>query len=81
MAHSKLMRGSDLLCSVSCNCRLPGVDGVYVASGHSCWGILNGPATGEAMAQLILEGKASSVDLSAFDPARFSKRGAVGRRR
>jgi glycine/D-amino acid oxidase-like deaminating enzyme len=58
-------------------CRLPGVEGVYVASGHSCWGILNGPATGEAMAQLICQGK-STTSLAAFDPARFVK---VGRRR
>lgn len=43
---------------------------LYVATGHSCWGILNAPATGEAMAQLIHEGK-SEVDLSHFDPLRF----------
>jgi hypothetical protein len=24
---------------------LPGVAGAYVATGHSCWGILNAPAT------------------------------------
>ncbi|AET03541.1 putative D-amino-acid oxidase [Medicago truncatula] len=24
---------------------IPGVKGCYVATGHSCWGILNGPAT------------------------------------
>lgn len=60
------------------HCRLPGVSGVYVASGHSCWGILNGPATGEAMAQLITNGK-PSLNLAAFDPARFAS-SAVRRR-
>ena len=30
--------------------RVPGVEGAYVATGHSVWGILNAPATGEAMA-------------------------------
>lgn len=60
-----------------CLCRLPGAEGVYVASGHSCWGILNGPATGEAMAQLISQGK-STTSLAAFDPARFV---TAGRRR
>ena len=55
---------------------LPGVKGCYVATGHSCWGILNGPATGAAVAELVLDGRASIVDLSRFSPARF-----VGRRR
>lgn len=26
---------------------------IYVATGHSCWGILNGPATGRGMAEII----------------------------
>ena len=51
--------------------RVPGVAGVYVATGHSVWGILNAPATGEAMAELIAEGEARTVDLSPFDPARL----------
>lgn len=55
---------------------VPGVRGCYVATGHSCWGILNGPATGAAMAELVLDGYASIVDLAEFSPARF-----VGRRR
>jgi glycine/D-amino acid oxidase-like deaminating enzyme len=50
---------------------VPGVEGAYVATGHSVWGILNAPATGEAMAELILDGAARSLDLSAFDPARL----------
>ena len=45
--------------------------GAYVATGHSVWGILNAPATGEAMAELIAEGGARSVDLSPFDPSRL----------
>jgi glycine/D-amino acid oxidase-like deaminating enzyme len=32
--------------------------------------MLNAPATGLALAELMTEGKASSVDLRAFDPAR-----------
>jgi len=50
--------------------RLPGVEGAYVATGHSVWGILNAPATGEALAELIADGAARSVDLSPFEPAR-----------
>jgi glycine/D-amino acid oxidase-like deaminating enzyme len=47
------------------------VKGAYVATGHSVWGILNAPATGEAMAELILDGVARSVDLTAFVPGRM----------
>jgi glycine/D-amino acid oxidase-like deaminating enzyme len=51
--------------------RVAGLDGAYVATGHSVWGILNAPATGEAMAELITEGQTRTVDLSPFDPARL----------
>lgn len=57
---------------------IPGVKGCYVATGHSCWGILNGPATGAALAELILDGKAKIVDLDPFSPARFLKRSRRG---
>jgi glycine/D-amino acid oxidase-like deaminating enzyme len=49
-----------------------GGDQCYLAAGHSCWGILLGPATGECMAHLIATGRCSEhVDLDPFDPARF----------
>uniref|UniRef100_A0A2P2IRT9 Putative oxidoreductase TDA3 n=1 Tax=Rhizophora mucronata TaxID=61149 RepID=A0A2P2IRT9_RHIMU len=50
---------------------IPGVEGCYVATGHSCWGILNGPATGAAVAELVVDGQSSIVDLARFSPARF----------
>ncbi|KAJ8631445.1 hypothetical protein MRB53_024768 [Persea americana] len=50
---------------------MPGVKGCYVATGHSCWGILNGPATGATLAQLVLDGRTAVVDLTPFSPARF----------
>jgi len=50
---------------------IPGGSGAYLATGHSVWGILNAPATGEAVAELILDGTTQAVDLSAFDPARL----------
>ena len=49
---------------------IPSVPGAYVATGHSVWGILNAPATGEAMAELIADGT-SRIDLAAFSPARL----------
>ena len=51
---------------------VPGVAGAYVATAHSVWGMLNGPATGEALAELIADGGTRAVDLAPFDPARFA---------
>ena len=51
--------------------RVPRLAGAYVATGHNVWGILNAPATGEAMAELIVDGEAHTVDLAAFDPGRL----------
>lgn len=51
---------------------VPGVEGAYVATGHSVWGMLNAPATGEAMSELILDGAAHRVDLAPFAPGRLS---------
>jgi glycine/D-amino acid oxidase-like deaminating enzyme len=50
---------------------VPGVPGAYIATGHSVWGILNAPATGEALAELITEGAARTINLSPFDPDRL----------
>ena len=51
--------------------RVPLIEGVYVATGHNVWGILNAPATGEALAELIADGTARSTDLAPFDPRRL----------
>ena len=51
--------------------RVPNVKGAYVATGHGPWGMLNAPATGLALAELIVDGAATSVDLRPFDPARL----------
>jgi glycine/D-amino acid oxidase-like deaminating enzyme len=51
--------------------RVAGLEGAYVATGHSVWGMLNAPATGEAMAELIVDGDTRTIDLAAFDPARL----------
>jgi hypothetical protein len=47
-------------------------------------GIAWAPATGLAMAELVMDGHSTSVDLSPFDPTRYtpaaSKRGSRGRK-
>lgn len=54
--------------------RAPAGDGAYVATGHNCWGMLNAPATGLAMSELLLDGESHSVDIAALDPGRRSLR-------
>jgi glycine/D-amino acid oxidase-like deaminating enzyme len=51
--------------------RVPGQDGVYMATGAGRKGILLGPAMGRAVADLILKGE-SPLALDAFAPARFA---------
>jgi glycine/D-amino acid oxidase-like deaminating enzyme len=51
--------------------RVPELRGAFVATGHGPWGMLNAPATGLALAELIADGAPSLVDLQAFDPARL----------
>lgn len=45
-------------------------EGIFCATGHSCWGILMAPATGESIASLIVSG-IPSIDLKPFQPYRF----------
>ncbi len=52
--------------------QVAGIQGAHVATGHNVWGILNAPATGEAMAELLLEGEARQVDLAPFRPDRLA---------
>ncbi|KZT60437.1 FAD dependent oxidoreductase [Calocera cornea HHB12733] len=43
--------------------------GLWVASGHNVWGLTHGPGTGLCMAELMLDGQATSADISALAPA------------
>lgn len=44
---------------------------LYLASGHSCWGINNAPATGKLMSEIILEGRAVSASLEGLEPRHY----------
>ncbi len=50
-----------------------GPDGFYLDCGHSGTGFKTAPAIGLGMAELILDGATSSVDISPFDPNRFAE--------
>ena len=45
-----------------------GKDGVYVAAGHSCWGIMNSLASGKVLSELILNGKVESANIRGLMP-------------
>lgn len=51
--------------------RIEEIDGLAVAAGFSGHGFMHGPAVGRCMAELLLDGVATSVDIRAFSPARF----------
>jgi D-amino-acid dehydrogenase len=48
---------------------LPGLDRIYVASGHGMLGVTLAPATAALLAPLVLEGRAAP-ELAPFDPGR-----------
>jgi sarcosine oxidase subunit beta len=52
--------------------RTPGVEGLYMACGFSGMGYKISPAVGLTMAELIVDGRGKTVDISIFDPARFA---------
>mmetsp|Transcript_64055 Transcript_64055/g.101183 ORF Transcript_64055/g.101183 Transcript_64055/m.101183 type:complete len:90 (+) Transcript_64055:3-272(+) len=54
------------------------IKGAYISAGHNCWGILWAPISGKSMSELIIDGKASVVDLNAFSPSRFGTLDASG---
>ncbi|MBI3158566.1 MAG: FAD-binding oxidoreductase [Chloroflexi bacterium] len=48
------------------------LEGFYVVAGFSGHGFMHGPVSGLLMAELILDGRASAVDVSMLDLARFT---------
>ncbi|MCA9934999.1 MAG: FAD-binding oxidoreductase [Ardenticatenaceae bacterium] len=49
------------------------VDGFYLCGGFSGHGFMHGPIAGKLMSEIILDGQASTVDVSALDLARFAE--------
>jgi len=48
-------------------------EGLAIAAGFSGHGFMQGPAIGACMAELILDGAATTVDISPFRPSRFAE--------
>ena len=47
-----------------------GVKGLFMATGHTCWGIQNGPGTGKLISEFVFDGKAKSANVGSLDPRR-----------
>ncbi|KAJ3125901.1 hypothetical protein HK100_010538 [Physocladia obscura] len=43
-------------------------EGVFIGTANSVWGIMNGPVTGLALAELIADGRSHTIDISDFEP-------------
>ncbi|MSU78020.1 MAG: FAD-binding oxidoreductase [Gemmataceae bacterium] len=52
--------------------RLPGLDGAYCAIGFSGHGFKMAPIVGQLMAEMIVDGKAATLDISALRYSRFA---------
>ncbi|KAJ5638417.1 hypothetical protein N7528_000807 [Penicillium herquei] len=42
--------------------------GLYLAAGHTCWGIQNGPGTGKLVSEFVFDGQAKSANIASLDP-------------
>ena len=56
---------------------VPAVEGLFTVCGFSGMGFKISPAVGLCVAEWLLEGRASSVDISAFDPERFARNAPI----
>lgn len=45
-----------------------GVEGLLLATRHSCWGISNAPATGKVISELIFDGEVTCTKIGNLDP-------------
>jgi sarcosine oxidase subunit beta len=49
------------------------IEGYYIVSGFSGHGFMHGPIAGKLMAEIILDGEATTMDISMLDLARFEE--------
>jgi len=51
----------------------PGLEGMYLINGSSGHGVMHSPALGQLLAEIILDGRASSLDAEPLRPSRFAE--------
>ena len=45
-----------------------GTKGLFMATGHTCWGIQNSCATGKLISEFVFDGKALSASIDSLSP-------------
>lgn len=53
--------------------RAPGFENFYLANGSSGHGVMHSPALGQLLAEEILDGRATSLDITPLRPSRFAE--------
>ncbi|GMF78179.1 unnamed protein product [Aspergillus oryzae] len=48
-----------------------GTKGLYLAAGHTCWGIQNAPGTGKLISEFVFDGAAKSAKIGSLDPRNY----------
>jgi sarcosine oxidase subunit beta len=59
--------------------RLAPLSNAYVVAGFSGHGFMQGPIAGKLLAEIILEGRATTLDIGVLDPNRFTVDGPSAR--
>jgi glycine/D-amino acid oxidase-like deaminating enzyme len=78
LENAEVMRGVTGVYDVTPDSRpvlgpVPGVEGLHLCAGFSGMGFKISPAIGLVMSESILDGKASTVDITPFRPGRFQE--------
>lgn len=80
--HSRALRDAEVVARSACYRPLtvdgipligpvPGAPGAFLATAHASWGMLNAPATGRMVAEMILDGESTSLDARPFALSRL----------
>jgi sarcosine oxidase, subunit beta len=78
LAHAEVMRGVTGVYDVTPDSRpllgpVSGVDGLHVCAGFSGMGFKISPAIGLVMAELLIDGRSTTIDITPFRPSRFAE--------
>ena len=60
--------------------RAPGMPNFYFANGASGHGVMHAPALGALVAEIVVDGAATSLDVTALRPERFASAAPYGAR-
>jgi glycine/D-amino acid oxidase-like deaminating enzyme len=82
--HATVLSDAELVASAACARPLtvdgvpligpvPDAPGAYLATGHASWGILNAPASGRMVAEMILDGASTSLDATPYAVTRLPR--------